>query len=359
MARDPFTPTFGVSPPLLVGRDDLIAEFTSSLVDDRGSSTRAIIYTGSRGIGKTVMLNEVERVARDNGWLVISETAYAGFVDRLTNIALPGLLANHGYSDTTASTQSFGDQLKLVSDHLRSLHSGLLITLDELNDAQFDELREFGTALYQTFSDNGAVAFVGAGLPRPVNRMLADPVLANFQRADLHVLGPVALDDAKRALRVPIEDNDREIEPLALDDAVQATEGYPFLIQLLGHLISHEHPDERVITRDDVASGVLKVRERIGSWRLESELTGLPENDRALLAVMATDHGPSKTSAITSRLTIDQDSLDEWVARLIERGVIHQTRHSEVDFVQPLLRHYLRAQPASPSLESDTSWRSQ
>ena len=156
MARDPFTPTFGVSPPLLVGRDDLIAEFTASLAGDRGSSTRATIYTGSRGIGKTVMLNEVERVARAHGWLVISETAYAGFVGRLTNITLPGLLANHGYSDTTASTQTFGDQFKLVSDHLRSLHSGLLITLDELNDAQFDELREFGAALYQAFSDNGA-----------------------------------------------------------------------------------------------------------------------------------------------------------------------------------------------------------
>ena len=359
MARDQFTPTFGVSPPLLVGRDDLIAEFTASLAGDRGSSTRATIYTGSRGIGKTVMLNEVERVARDNGWLVISETAYAGFVDRLTNITLPGLLTSHGYSNTTASTQSFGDQLKLVSDHLRSLHSGLLITLDELNDAQFDELREFGAALYQTFSGNGAVAFVGAGLPKPVNLMLADPALSSLQLADLHVLGPVALDDAKRALRVPIESNGRDIEPLALDDAARATGGYPFLIQLLGHLIYHEHPDERVITRDDVASGVLKVHERIGSWRLESELAKLSENDRALLASMATDHGPSKTSAIASRLTLSHSSLDEWLARLIVGGVIHQTRHGEVDFVQPLLRHYLRAQQASPSLEPNPSLRSQ
>jgi hypothetical protein len=329
------------------------------LADDRGSSNRATIYTGSRGIGKTVMLNEVERVARDNGWLVISETAYAGFVDRLANISLPGLLASRGFDDPTASTQSFGDQLKLVSDHLRSLHSGLLITLDELNDAQLDELREFGAALYQAFSDNGAVAFVGAGLPRPVNRMLADPALARHQLADLHVLSPVNLDDAKRAMKVPIESNGREIEPLALDDAVQATEGYPFLIQLLGHLISHEHPDKRVITRADVVSGVLKVRERIGLWWLESELTELPENDRALLVAMATDHGPSKTSAIASRLTSDQDSLDEWLARLIEGGVIHPTRHGGVDFVQPLLREYLRVHPVSPSLEPDTSWRSQ
>ena len=41
------------------------------------------------------MLNVVERVAREHGWLVISEIACAGFVDRLTNIALPGLLQTH------------------------------------------------------------------------------------------------------------------------------------------------------------------------------------------------------------------------------------------------------------------------
>jgi len=101
------------------------------------------------------------------------------------------------------------------------------------------------------------------------------------------------------------------------------------------------------------------VHERIGSWRLESELTDLPENDRALLVAMATDHGPSKTSAITSRLTIDHDTLDEWLARLIEGGLIHPTRHGEVDFVQPLLREHLRVHPVSPSLEPDTPWRSQ
>ncbi|MHB1734162.1 MAG: hypothetical protein ACYCU8_12080 [Ferrimicrobium acidiphilum] len=108
-----------------------------------------------------------------------------------------------------------------------------------------------------------------------------------------------------------------------------------------------------MIIRDDVVSGVLKMCEHIGSWRLESELAKLSERDRALLVAMATDHGPSKTSAIASRLTLSHSSLDGWLARLIEGGVIHQTRHSEVDFVQPLLRLYLRVYPASLALESD------
>ncbi len=53
---NPFHPTFGVSPPLLVGRDDVLAEFGQALDDGPGSSGRATLYTGARGAGKTVVL---------------------------------------------------------------------------------------------------------------------------------------------------------------------------------------------------------------------------------------------------------------------------------------------------------------
>jgi hypothetical protein len=89
---NPFRPSFGVSPPLLVGRDDLIDEFAEALEDGPGSAARATIYTGARGSGKTVMLNAVEDRAREHGWVVISDTASPGFVDRIVRQHLPGLL---------------------------------------------------------------------------------------------------------------------------------------------------------------------------------------------------------------------------------------------------------------------------
>ena len=89
---NPFKPSFGVSPPLLVGCDDLLDEFAEALEDRPGSAARATIYTGAGGSGKTVMLNAVEDRAREQGWVVISETASPGFVDRLVRQHLPGLL---------------------------------------------------------------------------------------------------------------------------------------------------------------------------------------------------------------------------------------------------------------------------
>jgi hypothetical protein len=92
VVANPFKPSFGVSPPVLVGREKLIEEFVEGLEDGPGSAARATIYTGARGSGKTVMLNAVEGRARELGWLVVSETASPGFVDRITRQELPRLL---------------------------------------------------------------------------------------------------------------------------------------------------------------------------------------------------------------------------------------------------------------------------
>ncbi|QNK84060.1 ATP-binding protein [Nakamurella sp. PAMC28650] len=66
---NPFHAGFGVSPPLLVGREAVLGDFVEALEDGPGSSGRASLYTGARGAGKTVMLNAVEdRAASWDGW---------------------------------------------------------------------------------------------------------------------------------------------------------------------------------------------------------------------------------------------------------------------------------------------------
>ena len=64
---NPFTPSFGVSPPLLVGREEPLERFSEALEDGPGSPGRATVYTGARGTGKTVLLNAVEDLAREEG----------------------------------------------------------------------------------------------------------------------------------------------------------------------------------------------------------------------------------------------------------------------------------------------------
>lgn len=62
------------------------------------------LYTGARGTGKTVMLNEAEDLARKQGWNVISETATPGYVARLVAEHLPALLAEIDPDGTSTSS---------------------------------------------------------------------------------------------------------------------------------------------------------------------------------------------------------------------------------------------------------------
>jgi hypothetical protein len=47
-----FRPSFGVTPPLLAGRDTEILAFGDALDAGPGAPGRATLYTGVRGIGK-------------------------------------------------------------------------------------------------------------------------------------------------------------------------------------------------------------------------------------------------------------------------------------------------------------------
>jgi ATP/maltotriose-dependent transcriptional regulator MalT len=78
VAGNPFKPTAGATPPLLVGRSDTLEEFAESLDDGRGRPARLALFTGPRGIGKTVMLTEVADLALRRGWVTLPETATRG-----------------------------------------------------------------------------------------------------------------------------------------------------------------------------------------------------------------------------------------------------------------------------------------
>ncbi|MDO4761057.1 MAG: ATP-binding protein [Corynebacterium sp.] len=55
---NPFTPTFGLTPAVPVGREGVIQAFDDALRAGPGAPARALFVVGTRGVGKTVVLNE-------------------------------------------------------------------------------------------------------------------------------------------------------------------------------------------------------------------------------------------------------------------------------------------------------------
>ncbi|WP_257158430.1 ATP-binding protein [Corynebacterium cystitidis] len=68
----------GASPKVWAGRATVLNEFSTALESGPGYSNRSLIISGSRGIGKTVLLTELEDLARTRGWVVIRASGRQG-----------------------------------------------------------------------------------------------------------------------------------------------------------------------------------------------------------------------------------------------------------------------------------------
>jgi hypothetical protein len=70
MAKNPYSPGVGTRPPYLAGRERQLHRF-ERLLGDYPEKRRNLRITGLRGVGKTVLLKEYERIARRHGWIVV------------------------------------------------------------------------------------------------------------------------------------------------------------------------------------------------------------------------------------------------------------------------------------------------
>lgn len=75
--KNPFSPGAGSPPPELVGRDPVLeqARILLGRIKQRRPE-KSMLLTGLRGVGKTVLLNEIERQAKNAGYRTISIEAH-------------------------------------------------------------------------------------------------------------------------------------------------------------------------------------------------------------------------------------------------------------------------------------------
>jgi hypothetical protein len=68
--KNPYTPGAGRKPDKLAGRDEDLRDFRV-LVERLGDGAyeRSVVYSGLRGVGKTVLLLEFDVIAREAGWV--------------------------------------------------------------------------------------------------------------------------------------------------------------------------------------------------------------------------------------------------------------------------------------------------
>ncbi len=369
MARSPFRPSFGTSPPLVAGRDAIVAELGGALDDGPGAAGRAALLTGNRGIGKTVMLNEAETLARERSWLVVSETATTGLLDRMTTDGLPQLAdllrqapserrrvrgvtlpANLGGLQFQLSPEQGAGglrrQLDALTDQLDEHGTGILITLDEVHArAGREDVAQLCSVVQHAFREERPVAFAAAGLPAAVQDLLASDVSTFLRRARRFVLEPLSDVAVEEALRVPIRRAGREVADAEVSSMATATRGYPYLVQVIGDQVWRQDPDAPTITAKHVRAGVAAAVREAGFALHEPAINDLSDTDRAFVKAMAEDEGDSSIADIERRLDRDHGYVSRYRARLIVAGIVEPSRRGYLRFTIPYLREFLRSRP--------------
>ncbi|MDR1186624.1 MAG: hypothetical protein LBK95_04095 [Bifidobacteriaceae bacterium] len=358
MAANPFTPSFGAVPPLLAGRRAMIDAILGGLANGPGDPSRASLFVGARGTGKTALLATIANEAAAQGWVAANVTALDGMLEdilerageaadefiaptgasRLTGLSVAGVSITREMVDAPAG--NWRTRMNRLLDGLEPHGIGLLITVDAA-DIDTPELRQL-VAVFQHFvRERRNVALALAGLPQHVSSLLRDKKVSFLRRAFQHRLGPIEEHEVREALRQTVELSGRTIASDALDQATTAAGGFAFLIQLVGYHIWRQRPDHHQIGPAEAEAGIAFARAEMRRMIFETTLAELSGQDRAFLVAMTADESVSQMADIASRLGVSANYANQYRSRLIERGLIGPHGRGRVRFELPMLREQL------------------
>lgn len=354
---NPFKPSAGAEPPVLVGRDEVLRDFEEGLLSGVGAPGRLMRITGPRGSGKTVLLTELGDIARKHGWDVVDETARAGLAEeirrRLTDVREANVSVEVNLAVVKAGAekpvQTSPANLREALDRrvigLTKQGRGLLITIDEVQNAALEDINKIAIAVQHLVREKKNIAFVFAGITSGVLSLLGENGPTFLRRAYPEELDTIPSDDISLALRATIEQSGLEISEASLHKATEATAGYAYLIQLVGFHIwraARAHADiSRAITGEDVERGIKAARDGFNRAVLETALAGLTKSALEFLLAMTEDPLASSTGEIAKRLGMSGSAATTPRRQLIERQIIEPTARGYVAFSIPFMREYL------------------
>lgn len=391
----PYQPGFGARPTVLVGREAQFARIQAVLTRVRNSgdiSPTHLVFTGARGLGKTVTLSVAGDIAAEHNFIkaatamdqvsdniqllagAIAEaiaplqhnapaTMWARLRERLASLSIeinagvikitsegrarppaPGL--------TAAQRQGLAGLIADAASIARTKdHAGLVLILDELQEAPHTQLVVLANAIQDAAQiPHTPLAVIAAGLPTTPELVMA---AASFtERFDFRPLGRLDRPDAERALLEPALRNGVQWATPATEQALSAAGGSPYLIQYIGdETWIHAQPHHgSTITTEHVDAALNDIRDNLeagmfrGRWQKAT-----PAEQAVLIAVAttATAEGIATTAAISAALETTTRAWSMARQSLIDKGLLEPAGHGRLRFTMPGFADYVSALTAA------------
>ena len=275
--QNPFSPGAGSPPPELVGRDsDSRTSPHPSWPHKAWATQKSMLLTGLRGVGKTVLLNEIERLAQKDGYRTIFIEApenkplgpliipylrkilfdldrIAGASDKVKR-GLAVLRSFIGAVKVTVNDISIGVDIEpekgsadsgdlaidlpnlfvAIAEAAADRTCAVAILIDEIQYFNQKELGALIMAMHKIQQRQLPLVLLGAGLP--ILPGLAGESKSYAERLfNFPDIGALSREDAIQALKDPALAAGVAFESSALEEIFRLTKGYPYFLQEWGY----------------------------------------------------------------------------------------------------------------------------
>jgi AAA ATPase domain len=409
MAKNPYRPGVGTRPPYLAGREQQIHRF-QRLLEDYPEKRRNLRVTGLRGVGKTVLLKEYERIARRHEWVVIRRdwstrfcdeadfaTAIAGYLgEAVEALSVKAKIKRRAAAAMTAIAQvqmqladgvtvpvragaepaaspALEDRLRLALTHVGGIaHAqdrGVALLFDEAHsvyDRQSKRQFPLGallSALVAVQDDDEhplPVMLVLCGLPPLTGNIHAARSNAErlFRAEDIGNLPlepqpPEQHSAAAQALVHPA--SDITYAPGIAEQIARDVDGYPYFIQWFGEALwdAADLQDNTTITSETYAHEQHTIQRSLDEEFFEPHYRDARQADQRTLRVAASLGGERFTTAdLDAASGRSTGALAQSLIRLIADNLIYRDAHGIYAYTAPMFGDFMRRR--HPRLDEDT-----
>ena len=382
--RNPFSPGAGSPPPELAGRDNILEQ--ARVLLGRVLAKRpekSLLLTGLRGVGKTVLLNEIERMAQASGYRTILIEAHEGkslavllppqlrrLLFDLDRIAGAGDKVRRGIAvlkscvgaikikvgeidisldiEPDPGTADSGDLetdlpslFMAVGEAAQERGVAVALLIDELQYFSSQELSALIMAMHKMQQRQLPLLLIAAGLPILPGLMGESKSYAErlFSFPDI---GPLPEPDATKALQDPVRQAGEAFEPAALAEIFRLTRGYPYFLQEWGYQAWNHataSPISLAVVRQTSALVAQRLDENFFRVRFD-RLT--PREKKYLRAMAELGPGPHRTGDVADKLGVKINTQGPVRANLIKKGMVYSPSHGDMAFTVPLFDEFMR-----------------
>ena len=380
---NPFSPGAGAPPPEMAGRDEVLEQTRVLLGRVRNKrAEKSILLTGLRGVGKTVLLNEMERMAKDDNYHTIAIEApedkplasllpphlrrllfdldrMAGAGEKVRR-GLAVLKSFVGSVKVTVGEFEFGLDIEpergaadsgdlevdlpnlftAVAEAAEERRTLVVLLIDEIQYFKRPELSALIMSMHKMQQRQLPLVLMGAGLP--ILPGLAGESKSYAERLfNFPVIGPLSEADAFRALREPVNAVNVEFETAALRTIFSLTQGYPYFIKEWGYQ-AWNRASVSPITLQVVEEATQTVIRRLDENFFRVRFDRLTPREKQYLRAMASlGPGAQRTGDIADALGVKITTLGTVRANLIKKGMIYSPAHGEMAFTVPMFDEFL------------------